>query len=60
MRRLAGLLVVPLLLLSAAACGDDKASDSASTEKGVPAITAGAEFGEKPTLAKGEGDPPRN
>ncbi|MFJ6854862.1 FKBP-type peptidyl-prolyl cis-trans isomerase [Streptomyces sp. NPDC091271] len=59
MRRLAGLLVVPLLLLSTAACGDDKASDSASTEKGVPAITAGAKFGEKPTLAKGEGDPPK-
>ncbi|WEH42694.1 FKBP-type peptidyl-prolyl cis-trans isomerase [Streptomyces sp. NBC_01218] len=60
MRRLAGLLVVPLLLLSAAACGsDDKASDSASSETGVPAITAGAKFGEKPTLAKGAGDPPK-
>ncbi|WP_406388831.1 FKBP-type peptidyl-prolyl cis-trans isomerase [Streptomyces sp. NBC_00887] len=58
MRRLAGLLVVPLLLLSTAACGDDKASDSASSE-GNPAITAGAKFGEKPTLAKGEGDPPK-
>ncbi|MEU9362086.1 FKBP-type peptidyl-prolyl cis-trans isomerase [Streptomyces sp. NPDC051840] len=58
MRRLAGLLVVPLLLLSAVACGDDKASDSASS-KGDPAITAGAKFGEKPTLAKGEGDPPK-
>ncbi|WP_103517425.1 FKBP-type peptidyl-prolyl cis-trans isomerase [Streptomyces sp. SM10] len=58
MRRLAGLLVVPLLLLSTAACGDDKASDSASS-KGDPAITAGAKFGEKPTLAKGEGDPPK-
>jgi FKBP-type peptidyl-prolyl cis-trans isomerase len=64
-RRLAGLLVVPLLLLSTAACGsDDKASDStsskpsASTKGGVPAITAGAKFGEKPTLAKGEGAPP--
>ncbi|WP_328722624.1 FKBP-type peptidyl-prolyl cis-trans isomerase [Streptomyces sp. NBC_00247] len=60
MRRLAGLLVVPLLLLSAAACGsDDKASDSASSETGVPAITAGAKFGEKPTIAKGVGDPPK-
>ncbi|MFE9726239.1 FKBP-type peptidyl-prolyl cis-trans isomerase [Streptomyces sp. NPDC005794] len=57
MRRLAGLLVVPLLLLSTAACGDDKASDSAS-KNGFPAITAGAKFGEKPTLAKGEGKPP--
>ncbi|MFI9495979.1 FKBP-type peptidyl-prolyl cis-trans isomerase [Streptomyces halstedii] len=59
MRRLAGLLVVPLLLLSTAACGDDKASDSTSTKNGAPAITAGAKFGEKPTLAKGEGTPPK-
>ncbi|MFC9244187.1 FKBP-type peptidyl-prolyl cis-trans isomerase [Streptomyces sp. NPDC057136] len=59
MRRLAGLLVVPLLLLSTAACGDEKGSDSASSKNGVPAITAGAKFGEKPTLAKGEGDPPK-
>ncbi|WP_254812933.1 FKBP-type peptidyl-prolyl cis-trans isomerase [Streptomyces cavourensis] len=60
MRRIAGLLVAPLLLLSAVACGsDDKASDSASSKNGVPAITAGAKFGEKPTLSKGEGDPPK-
>ncbi|MGW8886942.1 FKBP-type peptidyl-prolyl cis-trans isomerase [Streptomyces sp. NPDC055749] len=59
MRRLAGLLVVPLLLLSTAACGDEKGSDSASSKNGMPAITAGAKFGEKPTLAKGEGDPPK-
>ncbi|MET7716337.1 FKBP-type peptidyl-prolyl cis-trans isomerase [Streptomyces sp. NPDC005407] len=60
MRRLAGLLVVPLLLLSTAACGsDDKGSDSISSKNGLPAITAGAKFGEKPTLAKGEGDPPK-
>ncbi|WP_406859870.1 FKBP-type peptidyl-prolyl cis-trans isomerase [Streptomyces sp. HUAS MG47] len=60
MRRLAGLLVVPLLLLSTAACGsEDKGSDNASMTNGLPAITAGAEFGEKPTLAKGEGDPPK-
>ncbi|MEU8675812.1 FKBP-type peptidyl-prolyl cis-trans isomerase [Streptomyces sp. NPDC048560] len=59
MRRLAGLLVVPILLLSTAACGDEKGSDSASSKNGVPAITAGAKFGEKPTLAKGEGDPPK-
>ncbi|MEU4499200.1 FKBP-type peptidyl-prolyl cis-trans isomerase [Streptomyces sp. NBC_00210] len=59
MRRLAGLLVVPMLLLSAVACGsDDKGSDSAS-KTSLPAITAGAKFGEKPTLAKGEGDPPK-
>ncbi|MFJ3902665.1 FKBP-type peptidyl-prolyl cis-trans isomerase [Streptomyces sp. NPDC090025] len=61
MRRLAGLLVVPLLLLSTAACGsDDKGSDSGSMKNGLPAITAGAKFGEKPTLAKGVGDPPKS
>ncbi|MGR8011513.1 FKBP-type peptidyl-prolyl cis-trans isomerase [Streptomyces hypolithicus] len=60
MRRLAGLLVVPLLLLSTAACGsDDKGSDSTSSKNGMPAITAGAKFGEKPTIAKGKGDPPK-
>ncbi|MGW0735465.1 FKBP-type peptidyl-prolyl cis-trans isomerase [Streptomyces sp. NPDC002851] len=60
MRRLAGLLVVPLLLLSTAACGDDKGSDSDSVSKnGLPAITKGAKYGEKPTLAKGKGDPPK-
>ncbi|GAA2980445.1 FKBP-type peptidyl-prolyl cis-trans isomerase [Streptomyces fulvorobeus] len=59
MRRLAGLLVAPLLLLSAVACGDDKGSDTASSKNGMPAITAGTKFGEKPTLAKGEGDPPK-
>nr|WTB30077.1 FKBP-type peptidyl-prolyl cis-trans isomerase [Streptomyces sp. NBC_00830] len=61
MRRLAGLLVVPLLLLSAA-CGSDKGSDSDSataSKNGFPAITAGAKFGEKPTLSKGQGDPPK-
>ncbi|MFD3547681.1 FKBP-type peptidyl-prolyl cis-trans isomerase [Streptomyces sp. NPDC058655] len=59
MRRLAGLLVVPLLLLSTAACGDDSGSDSASTKNGVPAITKGAKFGEKPTLSQGKGEPPK-
>ncbi|MFD8964823.1 FKBP-type peptidyl-prolyl cis-trans isomerase [Streptomyces sp. NPDC059568] len=59
MRRLAGLIVVPLLLLSTAACGDDGGSDSAPSKNGLPAITAGTKFGEKPTLAKGEGTPPK-
>lgn len=59
MRRLAGLLVVPLLLLSTAACGDDSGSDSAQMKNGVPAITKGAKFGETPTLSKGKGDPPK-
>lgn len=59
MRRLAGLLVVPLLLLSTAACGDDSGSDSAQMKNGVPAITKGAKFGETPTLSKGKGEPPK-
>ncbi|MCM2390377.1 FKBP-type peptidyl-prolyl cis-trans isomerase [Streptomyces albipurpureus] len=60
MRRLAGLLVAPLLLLSTVACGsEDKGSDSVSSKGGLPAITAGEKFGQKPTLAKGEGDPPK-
>lgn len=59
MRRLAGLVVIPLLLLSVAACGDDGGSDSTSSKNGFPEITAGAKFGEKPTLAKGEGTPPK-
>ncbi|MET7621089.1 FKBP-type peptidyl-prolyl cis-trans isomerase [Streptomyces sp. NPDC005408] len=59
MRRLAGLLVVPLLLLSAVACGSDNKDSDSTSSGGLPAITAGAKFGEKPTLAKGEGDPPK-
>ncbi|WP_371615090.1 FKBP-type peptidyl-prolyl cis-trans isomerase [Streptomyces sp. NBC_00454] len=55
MRRLAGLLVVPLLLLSTAACGDS----GSEMKNGVPAITKGAKFGESPTLAKGSGKPPK-
>jgi peptidylprolyl isomerase len=59
-RRLAGLLAVPLLLLSTAACGtEEKGSETAAMTNGLPAITAGAKYGEKPTLAKGEGDPPK-
>ncbi|MFI1283604.1 MULTISPECIES: FKBP-type peptidyl-prolyl cis-trans isomerase [unclassified Streptomyces] len=59
MRRLAGLLVVPLLLLTTAACGDDSGSDSAQMKNGAPAITKGAKFGETPTLSKGKGTPPK-
>ncbi|MGS2586932.1 FKBP-type peptidyl-prolyl cis-trans isomerase [Streptomyces hebeiensis] len=59
MRRLAGLIVVPLLLLSTAACGDEKGSESTSSKSGLPAVTAGEKFGEKPTLDKGEGNPPK-
>ncbi|MFD7286256.1 FKBP-type peptidyl-prolyl cis-trans isomerase [Streptomyces sp. NPDC059863] len=59
MRRLAGLIVVPLLLLSTAACGGDGGSDSTSSKNGLPAISSGAKFGQKPTLDKGEGTPPK-
>ncbi|MFP3990202.1 FKBP-type peptidyl-prolyl cis-trans isomerase [Streptomyces sp. E11-3] len=73
MRRLAGLLVVPALLLTAACGSDDgKGSDSTSTaasstdaptsaamKDGLPAVTKGEKFGEKPTLSKGKGDPPK-
>ncbi|WP_405829409.1 MULTISPECIES: FKBP-type peptidyl-prolyl cis-trans isomerase [unclassified Streptomyces] len=59
MRRLAGLLVVPLLLLTTAACGDDSGSDSAQMKNGAPAITKGVKFGETPTLSKGKGSPPK-
>ncbi|MGW0366765.1 FKBP-type peptidyl-prolyl cis-trans isomerase [Streptomyces sp. NPDC002990] len=59
MRRLAGLLVVPLLLLSTAACGDDSGSDSVQMKNGVPTITQGAKFGEKPALSQGKGEPPK-
>ncbi|CAM5380059.1 peptidylprolyl isomerase [Streptomyces avidinii] len=55
MRRLAGLLVVPLLLLSTAACGDS----GSDTKNGAPSITKGAKFGETPTLSKGSGTPPK-
>jgi FKBP-type peptidyl-prolyl cis-trans isomerase len=58
-RRLAGLIVVPLLLLPTAACGGDGGSDSTSSKNGLPAISEGAKYGQKPTLDKGEGDPPK-
>jgi FKBP-type peptidyl-prolyl cis-trans isomerase len=55
LRRVAAALVVPLLLLTAA-CGSGKGSSASSTP--LPAVTAGAKFGEKPTVAKGSGNPP--
>jgi FKBP-type peptidyl-prolyl cis-trans isomerase len=57
LRRVAAALVVPLLLLTAA-CGGGKGSSASSTP--IPAVTAGAAFGEKPTVAKGSGNPPGN
>lgn len=61
-------------MVTLAACGDDKASDSASpstpqasaapspkiVEGPLPAITAGTKFNEKPTVAKGSGEPSKD
>lgn len=55
MRRIAALLAVPLLIVSAAACGGG--DDSADKADGLPAVTGSA--GEKPKVAKGEGKPPK-
>ncbi|KUO15867.1 FKBP-type peptidyl-prolyl cis-trans isomerase [Streptomyces dysideae] len=76
MRRRSLLIAVPAGLATLAACGDDKAdsSDSASPSPSapsaapspkivdgpLPAITEGAKFGEKPTVAKGSGDPSKD
>ncbi|MFG2880835.1 FKBP-type peptidyl-prolyl cis-trans isomerase [Streptomyces sp. NPDC048297] len=72
-RRSLLLAAVPAGLVTLAACGDgksgsDKAGASPSpsvsaapppkiVEGPLPAITAGTKFGEKPTVAKGTGDP---
>jgi peptidylprolyl isomerase len=72
-RRSLLLAAVPAGLVTLAACGDgksgsDKAGASPSpsvsaapppkiVEGPLPAITAGTKFGEKPTVAKGSGDP---
>ncbi|MFF8286453.1 FKBP-type peptidyl-prolyl cis-trans isomerase [Streptomyces albus] len=50
-RRVAALLTVPLIAVSAAACGDDGSSDA------KPPAVSGA-WGKKPKIDKGEGDPP--
>jgi peptidylprolyl isomerase len=75
-RRRSLLIAVPAGLVTLAACGDDKSdsakassspSASASAAKPpkivdgpLPAITAGVKFDEKPTVAKGSGDPSKN
>jgi peptidylprolyl isomerase len=75
-RRRSLLIAVPAGLVTLAACGDDKsdsakASSSPSASAGaakppkivdgpLPAITAGVKFDEKPTVAKGSGDPSKN
>ncbi|MEW2511647.1 FKBP-type peptidyl-prolyl cis-trans isomerase [Streptomyces sp. NPDC046870] len=75
-RRSLLLAAVPAGLVTLAGCGDDKsdssktgASPSASASSApppkivdgpLPAVTAGTKFGEKPTVAKGPGDPSKN
>ncbi|MFE9451303.1 FKBP-type peptidyl-prolyl cis-trans isomerase [Streptomyces sp. NPDC006739] len=75
-RRSLLLAAVPAGLVTLAACGDGKSqSDKAGASPSptvsappppkivdgpLPAITAGAKFGEKPTVAKGSGDPSKD
>ncbi|MEV6835193.1 FKBP-type peptidyl-prolyl cis-trans isomerase [Streptomyces sp. NPDC051133] len=75
-RRSLLLAAVPAGLVTLAACGDDKSGSgkaSASPSPSVssapppkivdgplPAITAGTKFGEKPTVAKGQGEPSKD
>ncbi|MEU2715282.1 FKBP-type peptidyl-prolyl cis-trans isomerase [Streptomyces sp. NPDC007205] len=73
-RRSLLLAAVPAGLVTVAGCGDgtsdsSKASASPSVsappppkivEGPLPAITAGTKFGEKPTVAKGSGEPSKN
>ncbi|POX62672.1 peptidylprolyl isomerase [Streptomyces sp. Ru62] len=75
-RRSLLLAAVPAGLVTLAGCGDDKsdssktgASPSATASSApppkivdgpLPAVTAGTKFGEKPTVAKGPGDPSKN
>ncbi|MFI2763089.1 FKBP-type peptidyl-prolyl cis-trans isomerase [Streptomyces echinatus] len=71
-RRSLLLAAVPAGLVTLAGCGDDKSDSSKSASPSpsvssapppkivdgpLPGITAGKEFGEKPTVAKGSGDP---
>ncbi|WP_338899193.1 FKBP-type peptidyl-prolyl cis-trans isomerase [Streptomyces sp. TG1A-60] len=76
MRRRSLLIAVPAGLVTLAACGDGesdsaKASSSPSASASgakppkivdgpLPAITDGTKFDEKPTVAKGSGDPSKN
>lgn len=52
-RGTAAALVVPLLVVSAAACGSE--DGSADSKGGVPGVSG--ELGKKPKIEKGEGDP---
>ncbi|MFE3165220.1 FKBP-type peptidyl-prolyl cis-trans isomerase [Streptomyces sp. NPDC059224] len=75
-RRSLLLAAVPAGLVTIAACGDDKSASSKASaapsgsassvplpkivEGPLPAITAGTKFDEKPTVAKGSGDPSKD
>ncbi|MFD4503212.1 FKBP-type peptidyl-prolyl cis-trans isomerase [Streptomyces sp. NPDC058457] len=75
-RRSLLLAAVPAGLVTLAGCGDDKSSSSSKASASpsasasvpppkivdgpLPAITAGTKFDEKPTVAKGSGDPSKN
>ncbi|MEU8714236.1 FKBP-type peptidyl-prolyl cis-trans isomerase [Streptomyces sp. NPDC048663] len=75
-RRSLLLAAVPAGLVTLAACGDDKSASSKASaapsasassvpppkivDGPLPAITAGAKFGEKPMVAKGSGDPSKD
>ncbi|MEV5876000.1 FKBP-type peptidyl-prolyl cis-trans isomerase [Streptomyces sp. NPDC052101] len=73
-RRSLLLAAVPAGLVTLAACGDGKSSKAGASaspavpsapppkivEGPLPAITAGTKFGEKPTVAKGPGEPSKN
>ncbi|MGW2959653.1 FKBP-type peptidyl-prolyl cis-trans isomerase [Streptomyces sp. NPDC001220] len=75
-RRSLLLAAVPAGLVTIAACGDDKSASSKASaapsgsassvpppkivDGPLPAITAGTKFDEKPTVAKGSGDPSKD
>jgi peptidylprolyl isomerase len=73
-RRSLLLAALPAGLATLAGCGDDKSDSSKASaspspssapppkivDGPLPAITAGAKFGEKPTVAKGTGEPSKN
>ncbi|MEU6508126.1 FKBP-type peptidyl-prolyl cis-trans isomerase [Streptomyces sp. NPDC046942] len=75
-RRSLLLAAVPAGLVTLSACGDNKSASSKASasptpsvstapppkivEGPLPAITAGTKFGEKPTVAKGTGEPSKN
>ncbi|MFG2605285.1 FKBP-type peptidyl-prolyl cis-trans isomerase [Streptomyces sp. NPDC048514] len=73
-RRSLLLAALPAGLVTVAGCGDDKSASSKASASSspssapppkivdgpLPAVTAGVKFGEKPTIAKGPGEPSKN